>query len=208
VPNVVRHYRQFAKEIGRTLLEPSPQHLLGGEFPAGGAEIPRRAFPASFDKFNVKGLYGLLLAGRPLALLKSEVTSMKSRLALMATVSVFAVFVSTPAHLYGQQPSADAQHEQHHPAATPAQPTGQTPADMMSMMSRMKTNDVKLDELVKNMNTATGSAKTDAMAQLLAALVDDRRNACEPMMANMMSMMNMMGGRGTQNPPPPATPNK
>ena len=79
---------------------------------------------------------------------------------------------------------------------------------MMSMMSRMKSNDAKLDELVRKMNAATGTAKTDAMAQLLAALVDDRRNACEPMMANMMSMMSMMGGRGTPSPSSPATPNR
>jgi hypothetical protein len=60
------------------------------------------------------------------------------------------------------------------------------------MMSRMKTNDAKFDELVKKMNVAGGTAKTDAMAELLTALVEDRRNACEPMMANMMSMMKTM----------------
>ena len=134
---------------------------------------------------------------------------MKSRLALVAAVSVLTVFVSRSTQVSGQQPATDAQHDQHHPATTAGQPAaGQTPADMMSMMSRMKSNDAKLDELVRKMNAATGTAKTDAMAQLLAALVDDRRNACEPMMANMMSMMSMMGGRGTPSPSSPATPNR
>jgi hypothetical protein len=73
---------------------------------------------------------------------------------------------------------------------------------MMSMMNRMKATGPELDALVKKMNAASGSAKTDAMAELLTALVNDRRNTCEPMMAdmaammNMMPMMNTMGGRG------------
>ena len=78
---------------------------------------------------------------------------------------------------------------------------------MEAMMARMKTNDAKLDDLVKKMNAATGAAKTDAMAQLLTALVEDRHNACEPMMANMMSMMQMMGGQGVHHQTLPA-PNK
>jgi hypothetical protein len=67
---------------------------------------------------------------------------------------------------------------------------------MMSMMGRMKAADPKLDDLVKKMNAAKGTAKTDAIAELLTALVEDRRSGCEPMMANMMSMMNMMSGSG------------
>jgi hypothetical protein len=79
--------------------------------------------------------------------------------------------------------------------------------DMAGMMSRMRANDAKLDELVKKMQSAKGTAKTDAIAELLAALVDDRKTGCEPMMANMMSMMNMMGGGGRMGNTP-ATPEK
>jgi hypothetical protein len=60
--------------------------------------------------------------------------------------------------------------------------------------------------LVKKMNEAKGSAKTDAIAELLTALVEDRRNTCEPMMTNMMSMMNMMGGSHGETGP--TTPKK
>jgi hypothetical protein len=80
--------------------------------------------------------------------------------------------------------------------------------DMAAMMSRMRANDAKLDELVKKMQAAKGAAKTDAIADLLAAVVDARKNGCEPMMANMMSMMNMMGGGGGRMGNAPATPTK
>jgi hypothetical protein len=132
-----------------------------------------------------------------------EVEEMTSRVVLVAAVSAFAVFLSGPAPMHGQQPPSDAQHEQHHPGATTEQPsaaTSQPQANMTAMMSRMRANDAKLSELVTKMNAATGSAKTDAMAQLLTALVEDRRNACEPMMTNMMSMMQMMGGQGMHAP--------
>jgi hypothetical protein len=133
-----------------------------------------------------------------------EVEEMTSRVALVAAVSAFAVFLSGPAPVHGQQqPPSDTQHEQHHPGTTAEQPsatTSQPQANMTAMMSRMKANDAKLSELVTKMNAATGSAKTDAMAQLLTALVEDRRNACEPMMTNMMSMMQMMGGQGMHAP--------
>jgi len=134
---------------------------------------------------------------------------MKSRTALFIVTVLFVLRISTATRAQGQQPASDAQqqHEQHHPSATAEQlaTTAQPPANMMSMMARMKTNDATLDELVKKMNAATGPAKTEAIAQLLTAIVEDRRNACEPMMANMMSIMEMMGGHGTSNrAPPPA----
>ena len=118
---------------------------------------------------------------------------MNSRVVFLSLAFLF-VFLAPKPDLRAQQPSSDAQHEQHHPGdATPqpGSPTGQPQADMMNMMSRMRANDAKLDELVKRMNSANGTAKTEAIAQLLTALVEDRKNACEPMMANMMSMMNM-----------------
>jgi hypothetical protein len=138
---------------------------------------------------------------------------MKSRIAILAVVSVFSAFVSKPAHLHGQQPAEPQQHEQHHPGTTepPAPSVGEPQANMMSMMARMKATDPKLDQLVKKMNTAKGSAKTDAIAELLTTLVEDRRTTCEPMMANMMSMMNMMntmGGRGGHGETTPRTPEK
>jgi hypothetical protein len=78
---------------------------------------------------------------------------------------------------------------------------------MAAMMARMRANDATLDALVKKMNSSQGTAKTEAIAALLTAVVEDRKSACEPMMANMMSMMNMMngsmGGARTQESPAP-----
>jgi hypothetical protein len=134
--------------------------------------------------------------GSTLALTAREAEVMKARIAMLAAMSMFAVFISAPVHLRGQQPADPQAHEQHHPEATAAQAAPAQPnmAAMSGMMSRMRANDAKLDDLVKKMNSATGAAKTDAIAALLTALVEDRKNIHEPMMANMMSMMNMMGG--------------
>jgi hypothetical protein len=61
----------------------------------------------------------------------------------------------------------------------------------MGMMARQ----AQLDELVKKMNTAQGVAKTDAMAELLNALVENHRTMCGAMMADMMSKMSMTGAQ-------------
>jgi len=47
-------------------------------------------------------------------------------------------------------------------------------------------SDAKLEELVKKMNDATGQAKTDAIAEVVTALVQQHR-AMHGMMAGMMS---------------------
>ena len=136
---------------------------------------------------------------------------MRSRLVILTILSVFAGFISSPAHLHGQKAAQAAQtqsedHEQHHPDAAAAPSATMPTGDMAGMMARMKANDQKLDALVKKMNDAKGTAKTEAVAELLTALVEDRRNGCEPMMMNMMSMMNMMGGGSGHNDKAPATP--
>ena len=138
---------------------------------------------------------------------------MKSRIAILTAVSVFAALMLAPVHLHGQQASQAQQHEQHHPDASeqPAQTAGAQQATMMNMMARMKATDQKLDELVKKMNAAKGTEKTNAIAELLTVLVQDQRTMHDSMMSNMsgmmnmMNMMNMMGnmhGRGDT----PATP--
>jgi hypothetical protein len=138
---------------------------------------------------------------------------MTSRVALLAVVSMFtAVFASAPVHLLGQQPSQVQQHDQHHPDTPdqPAAPANDQQARMMNMMATMHANDQKVDDLVKKMNGAKGTAKVDAMAELLTTLVQDRRSMQESM-SNMSMMMNMMGtmngmggmrGRGNTNPTP------
>ena len=129
---------------------------------------------------------------------------MTYRLVILAVATGLAAVVSTPAVVQSQTGTPAPT-----PRATAAPPATAMPqANMTEMMARMKAADPKLDALVKKMNGATGAAKTDAMAELLTAVVEDRRNGCEPMMANMMSMMNMMGNRGTQTGTTPPTPSK
>ena len=101
----------------------------------------------------------------------------------------------TPAPALAQQPSAPpVDHSAHHPdAATPPAPASQTGAGSQMMSS------AKLDELVKKMNAATGTAKTAAMAELLTALVAER-HSCETMMANMMKSMHGDGGQMPMQP--------
>jgi hypothetical protein len=125
---------------------------------------------------------------------------MTSRIAILAVLSLCAAFaVSAPTHLHGQQPS-QAEHEQHHQGTTdpPAQAQPDQQASMMKMMATMHANDQKLDDLVKKMNAAKGTAKVDAIAELLTTLVQDRR-AMHESMSNMSMMMNMMGSMGTMH---------
>ena len=61
--------------------------------------------------------------------------------------------------------------------------------DMAGMMAAMRANDAKFDELVKKMRAASGTARIDAMAELLTALVEERKAGREPMMPNKMKMM-------------------
>lgn len=86
------------------------------------------------------------------------------------------------------------QHEEHHPGTAATPDTAKAPANMM--MGRMMASDAKLDELVKQMNEAKGQAKTDAIAAVVTALVEQHR-AMHGMMAEGMPMMkgnpNMMG---------------
>ena len=124
---------------------------------------------------------------------------MTPRTALLATITALSLAIAVPAPLHAQQAVDPTDHSAHHPPAQAAPGTPPTTGAMGSM-----TSSAKLDELVKKMNSATGEAKTAAIAELLTTLVQDR-HACEPMMANMMKMMEMMNGaHGTMPMRPPA----
>ncbi len=68
------------------------------------------------------------------------------------------------------------------PAREPSRPGGQ---DMMKMheqmMAQMKEGDVKLDALVKEMNAASGDAKVNAVAAVVAELVRQHKAMHEHM---------------------------
>lgn len=123
---------------------------------------------------------------------------MKARMAIPAAlVSFVAMSMTAPALLRAQQPSAAEQHD-HGADASRAAPSGvhgpmmMPMMDMTNMRATMHANDQKIDDLVNKMNGSTGSAKVDAMAALLTALVQDRKQMHGAMM-NMpaMDMTNM-----------------
>jgi len=119
---------------------------------------------------------------------------MKARMATLTLCSSLAAFaIVAPARVGGQLDQNQAS----------TQSTAGQRADMTQMMAAMRANDQKLDDLVKRMNTAQGSAKVDAMAEILTTLVQDRHMMHESM-SGMSMMMNMMGGMhggtGTVNP--------
>jgi hypothetical protein len=125
---------------------------------------------------------------------------MKFRIALLAAVSMLTVLISKPAHLHSQQAADVQQHEPHHPDTV--QRSAQAAAgqrDLAKMMATMKANDQRLDELVNKMNAARGTAKVDAIADLLSALVQDRRMMRDSMASHMSTMMNMMGTMNGQS---------
>jgi hypothetical protein len=124
---------------------------------------------------------------------------------LFGLAGLLAAFVAMPTEVYGQQPAVQTQeqHDHEHQAAgdtnaggAATQRPGMMNPDMMKMMSDMKARDAKLDALVQKMNAAKGAAKTDAMAELLTALVEERQ-AMRSSMMGMMNMMGPMGGHGT-----------
>ena len=86
------------------------------------------------------------------------------------------------------------------PSSQSPQPREQSPSNMQDMMkmheqmmAEMKTADSKLDALVKEMNAATGDAKVNAVATVVAELVRQHRSMHERM--GQMHQQ-MMGGRG------------
>ena len=82
-------------------------------------------------------------------------------------------------------------------------------AQMMNMhqkmMADMKTMDVKLGALIAKMNTATGAAKVDAIAEALTMLVQQHTTMRDGMMQmDGQMMMQMHGSRMMPMPMPGA----
>ena len=83
---------------------------------------------------------------------------------------------------------------------TPASPPSSSQmAEMMKMhqqmMGAMSAADDKLDQLVKEMNSAVGDAKIAAIARVVTELADQQKFN-HGRMGSMNNMMMMMGGRG------------
>ena len=134
---------------------------------------------------------------------------MKFRLGILATFSLFTAFVGVPLHNHGFTARLQAQaqtQDPHHPETTTGGAQAAVPEPKpQEMMAAMKAADAKLDDLAQKMNAAKGEKKTEAMAALLTALVQEHRMMSNSMMANMMSMMNMMNMMGNMGRPGAAT---
>ena len=107
-----------------------------------------------------------------------------------------------------QSNAAAQDHQQHHPQAAAAPDAKVSGAQMMNMqhqmMAEMKASDGRIDALVTRMNAASGSAKVDAIADLLTALVQQHRTMRDGMMnmqGQMMGQMmqHMSGGSAQSN---------
>jgi hypothetical protein len=66
---------------------------------------------------------------------------------------------------------------------------GMMPMDHQKMMSDLAAEDVKLQELVSAMNSATGDQKVKAIAELVTRLVNDLKDEHRHMMEMHMEMM-------------------
>jgi hypothetical protein len=113
----------------------------------------------------------------------------------MFVVSAFGVFVS-PAGIRAHVPVLAGGQSQHQHESPPAD--AQRRNDTMTchrMMAEMKAADSRLEQLVKEMNDATGDAKVAAIAQIVTELVRQR-----PAMHDRMAAMDgcrMMNGRSS-----------
>jgi hypothetical protein len=124
---------------------------------------------------------------------------MRARFAILTVLVLFSALIASPAHLHGLQADPAQQADPHHPGTPePDRVAPPEPQTNMMMMAAMMASDAKLDALVKTMNVAKGAAKTDAIAELLTALVQDHQTMRRSMMSNNSMMSNMMGtsGRG------------
>ena len=135
---------------------------------------------------------------------------MRARFAILTVVVLFSALIASPAHLHGLQAAQAQQADPHHPG-TPEAPdrvAAPEPQTNMMMMATMMASDAKLDELVTKMNAAKGAEKTDAIAELLTALVQDHRTMRRSMMSNNSMTSNMMGGTAGRGDAGSMTPKK
>ena len=135
---------------------------------------------------------------------------MRNSPGLLGAAVVAMVLVGVPAHVHGLQATArsqapDPHHADEGPAPAPNAATAEHQGmnhHMTKMMGEMKASEAKLEALVQAMNAAQGAEKTDAIAAVVTALVEQRRS----MHSSMAGMMNMMGMMSQISAPAAAAP--
>ena len=88
--------------------------------------------------------------------------------------------------------AAQTPQEHQHAAADKAKPPSGMMAEREKMMTGMKAADQRLDELVAEMNTASGMEKMTATAAVVTEMVTQRRTMREGMMKMQQGMMSHM----------------
>ncbi len=113
------------------------------------------------------------------------------------TIAVLLVSLVGAMTLWAQQPTSPPPASQKVEMGKPGMTDEKTMEDSMmahhkEMMAKMEAADARLDGLVKTMNAATGSKKTNAVAAVINELVAQRKQMRDDMMAMQPEMMKHM----------------
>jgi len=100
---------------------------------------------------------------------------------ILVTTFAVAALLAAPSQLYAQRSSEHAGQPAHKAAAA-------TSVEAHHDGAQAPTSKADIDALVAKMNAATGAAKIDAVAEVLTALVQEKKD-CEAKMAGMMTRM-------------------
>jgi hypothetical protein len=115
---------------------------------------------------------------------------------LLYAAMFLTLFAGVPRHIHGLHATTRVQAQDAHHSdqefATPATPEQHQGVNhsTMKMMGDMAAADAKLDALVQTMNAAKGDEKTNAIAAVVTALVEERRSLHKSMATMMNTMMN------------------
>jgi len=114
-----------------------------------------------------------------------------TRTVLIMTIGIAALLM-TPARLYAQQASE-------HPGSAPQASATASPQAHDHGVAQSPAAKPDIAALIAKMNAANGSAKIDAMAEVLTALVEKQKD-CEAKMAGMMSGMSDHAAKAPASP--------
>ena len=112
---------------------------------------------------------------------------MRLQIRSLAWLVAASASLAVPLAARAQDAAAGHDHAAHQAAAATPAADGHA-----KMMAEMKAKQDTLDAMVKKMNAAKGAEKTDAIAELLTALVQEHKNMHEEM-PGMHMMQHMMG---------------
>lgn len=113
---------------------------------------------------------------------------MRLKIRSFALLVAASVSLAVPPAARAQDAAAGHDHAAHQAAAATPAADGHA-----KMMADMKAKQDTLDAMVKKMNAAKGAERTDAIAELLTALVQEHKAMHGEMASGMPMMQHMMG---------------